>query len=211
VLCFAKNRPSPYPHCNPRGTKSFRGVLDHIKATLRMGSVGKPDKENVCDYAINRADHIRAIVLLFNGHIVLPSRASRFHRFLVRYNTLSPVTRNGPEIPFIGGTLLPTLQDDWLLGFTEAEGCLTCSVLPTPTSSSVTLRYFVSQNDEENIVLWKHLQYLFKGGTVLRGAEAGKSHWMFAVSGLTDPKRGLPIIYGYFDARELVGIKRVME
>jgi hypothetical protein len=185
-----------------------RGVLDHIKATLGMGGVGKPDNENVCDYAINRADHIRAIVLLFNGHIVLPSRASQFQRFLARYNKLNPNLRNGPQIPFIGGTLLPTLQDDWLLGFTEAEGCFTCSVLPTATSSLVTLRYFVSQNYEENIVVWKHLQYLFKGGTILRRVGTDKSHWMYAVSGFTDPKRGLPIIYEYFDARELVGIKR---
>jgi hypothetical protein len=29
---------------------------EYIKATLGMGSVGKPDNENVCDYAINRAD-----------------------------------------------------------------------------------------------------------------------------------------------------------
>jgi hypothetical protein len=149
---------------------------------------------------------------------VLPSRASQFQRFLARYNKLNPNIRNGPQIPFIGpqipfigGTLLPTLQDDWLLGLTEAEGCLTCSGLPTATSSSVTPRYFVSQKNEENIVLWKHLQFLFKGGTILRRAGTDKGHWMYAVSGLTDPKRGLPIIYEYFDARELVGIKRVME
>jgi hypothetical protein len=56
--------------------------------------------------------------------------------------------------------------------------------------------------------VWEHLQYLFKGGTILRKWEVDKFHLSYAVSGFTNPKCGLPIIYGYFDARKLIGIKR---
>jgi hypothetical protein len=91
-----------------------------MQATLGMGTVQKPDFEGCLDYSIDRADHIRAILLIFNGNMVMPTRAPRFVLFLAKYNALSAVTRNGPEIPLIEGTILPTLEDDWLLGFTEA-------------------------------------------------------------------------------------------
>jgi hypothetical protein len=62
-----------------------------------------------------------------------------------------------------------------------------------------------------------NLRYLFKGGTVLCTAKEEvvqgstkevPGHWQFAVSGFDNLSRGVPIIYGYFDARKLIGIKR---
>jgi LAGLIDADG endonuclease len=119
--CFVLNKTSYLSFVVTQGVAN-RGVLDYIQRNLGMGVVGKPHVDGGCDYYINRTDHIRAIVLLFNGNIVLPTRVLRFRHFLDKYNALPAETRNGLQIPFVEGTLLPSLQDDWLLGFTEAEG-----------------------------------------------------------------------------------------
>jgi LAGLIDADG endonuclease len=117
-------------------------VLHHIKKTLGFGVMTYNKTENVYQLTITRLDHVRAIIFLFNGNMVLPSREARFQTFLIAFNARADTV----SVPYIGLTLLPTLQDTWLLGFSEAEGCFHARL---NGRSFVTL-YSVSQNGTVN-------------------------------------------------------------
>jgi hypothetical protein len=70
-----------------------------------MGSVIKQG-ERVYRLIINKREHIRLILLLFNGNIVLPTRKIQFNKFLSIYNNKSNI-----NISYIPSKVLPTLND----------------------------------------------------------------------------------------------------
>jgi hypothetical protein len=62
-------------------------------------------------------------------------------------------------IEFNPNLILPTLNDTWLLGFTDSEGCFTCSILNN--SNGFKVRYILSQKYEINKYILIHILYLF--------------------------------------------------
>jgi len=103
-------------------------VLEKIKNTLNFGRVIKQNK-NANRYIVEQKELIELIILIFNGNMRLPSRIKRFERFLevynkkaikgkIRLNTIEKIT-NKKEL---------TLNDAWLSGFTDSEGCFTITI-----------------------------------------------------------------------------------
>jgi hypothetical protein len=80
-------------------------ILYKIQNLLNMGSVIKQG-ERVYRLIINKKEHIRLILLLFNGNIVLPTRKIQFNKFLSTYNNKSNI-----NISYISSKVLPTLND----------------------------------------------------------------------------------------------------
>nr|YP_010470466.1 LAGLIDADG endonuclease [Inonotus hispidus]UVF37954.1 LAGLIDADG endonuclease [Inonotus hispidus] len=95
-------------------------------------------------------------------------------------------------IKFVDSKILPSLNNSWLSGFTDAEGCFTVSFLSKP-SNAFRLRYIVSQKGDENLPVLSHLILLFKGGVI--EAHSAKSNYSYILSG----KDNCYKIYNYFN------------
>nr|ADW79434.1 putative LAGLIDADG endonuclease [Colletotrichum lindemuthianum] len=103
-------------------------ILHFIKETLGFGKV-IPQSANVSRFVTQNKREIEIIVHLFNGNIILPSRKTIFDHFVQGFNTWVSKGRiklNTVEVKH--RDLLPSLKDNWLAGFTDAEGCFTCSI-----------------------------------------------------------------------------------
>jgi hypothetical protein len=63
---------------------------------------------------IQRIQHLRLIMFLFNGNLILPSRKIQFNKFLLAYNS-----KSDSPIDYLPLNNAITLDNSWLLGFTE--------------------------------------------------------------------------------------------
>lgn len=118
-------------------------VLHYILNNLGFGKVIQQSKSNKTHrFIVQDMKHLLLICLIFNGNMVFFTRNSRFLTFLSAYNDLA-LRMKLEIINPIFDTLLPTLQDNWLLGLTDAEGCFNLSLLSN--SKAYRLRFIISQ------------------------------------------------------------------
>jgi hypothetical protein len=95
-------------------------ILNYIAETLGFGSVIKQG-DTTSRFIVQDKVGLSLIVALFNGNIVLPSKKESFKVFIEMYNKLVSKGRITLEtVLFIGSTVRPTLEDNWLAGFTDA-------------------------------------------------------------------------------------------
>lgn len=141
--CFFVNNRKEVSFILIQGTSNLL-LLQIILDTLNMGRILKQGPR-VYRFIIHKKEHLELIILLFNGHLILPSRKIQFHKFLFSYNS-RPF---GLPIPYMTSNLLPSLDNAWLLGFTESEGCFTISLLSN--SLAFRTRYVISQKGDINI------------------------------------------------------------
>jgi len=164
---------------------------------LGFGSVARQGK-NTHRYVCNSRLDCFLIALIFNGNMVLPSKLASFEAFLARFNEMAvnPGARvRTPVVPFIPTTILPTLSDNWLLGFADAEGCFTCSFLTGVTA--YRFRFMIAQKWAINAPILEHLTTLL-GGTVLPHTVADV--FELTVNGL----RNQTAVMAYFDSHKLL-------
>ena len=167
-------------------------LLYLIQKNLNMGNIIKQGPR-VFRFVINKKEHIRLIILLFNGNIILPSRKTQFNQFLIAYNQ-----KNIP-IDYILNNSTISLDNPWLLGFTEAEGCFTISLLNN--SLAYRTRFILSQKGDINVPILSSLIQLFSSGTI--EAHSKKDNYSFIISGISNIQN----IYSYFDKFPFLGIK----
>jgi hypothetical protein len=74
--------------------------------------------------------------------MVFPTRNSKFLIFLSTYNALAIRMKLAIITPILD-TILPSLKDSWLAGFTDAEGCFTVSLLAN--SNAYRFRFIIGQ------------------------------------------------------------------
>jgi hypothetical protein len=167
-------------------------ILYYIQETLGFGKVIKQG-ERTSRYIVQDINNLYLIILLFNGNIVLPTRKIRFNSFLSKFNEKVGKGKIKSLIPInpINSNLLPSLNNSWLSGFTDAEGCFTCSFLSN--SNAFRLRYLVSQKGDINLPILSHLILLFQGGAL--EAHSIKSNYSYILSGLKPCYN----VYSYFD------------
>ncbi len=102
-------------------------ILQLIYNKLGFGKVRKQGKRT-SRYIVEGKKELELINSLFNGNIVLPSKQQSFKKFLDVYN--QKVIKGKillHPIEYIESTILPHLDNSWLTGFTDAEGCFTVS------------------------------------------------------------------------------------
>ena len=112
---------------------------------------------NYYRYIVEDNSNIRFLTLLFNGNLVITRRVTQLQ-------TWAQVLGN---IEIITTTILPSLQDAWLSGFTDAEGCFNIVVLPRPntvTGFRVIFRFILDQKGAEQLLL--HIRSLLEYGNV---------------------------------------------
>ena len=97
------------------------------------------------------------MISIFNGNIITKAKIIQFKLWLEAFNS-----KYKTNINYIESKLKVTLDNAWLSGFTDAEGCFTCSVLISKEGKTiVTVRYIISQKDD--IEFSKHAALILKG------------------------------------------------
>ncbi len=189
--CFTVNKRNSLSFIITQGTANIK-VLTHIQETQGMGRVIKQGPR-VHRYIIERREYIEIIIHLFNGNMIQPTRKDRFSMFLTAYN------EKGPMIPYLPSNNLPGLSDNWLLGFTEAEGCFTITLFNN--TNSFRTRYILTQKGDSNLPIFSHLIQLFGAGKI--EGHSAKDNYNYIVSGI----KNINNIYSYFDNKEFIGNK----
>jgi len=102
------------------------------------------------------------IISILNGNIFLATKKEQFKLWLEAYNK-----KYKENIIYLEDLNKPTLDNSWLCGFTDAEGCFTCSItdnIDKPKRNSlVRLRYILSQ--KSNLDQMKYLAEMLNGKT----------------------------------------------
>ena len=182
-------------------------VLHFIKHHFGLGSVNKVYTKNACRYRLGGIKAISCLILLFNGNIVVPKFHKRFTLFLEKYNQkiTNPLakqqTKDLPVIKLLKQLKQPALNDAWISGFTDAEGCF----YATYDNKYKRWRYYytIDQQGEDNNVVLKHLKQLWGIGIVQHYKP--DDHWVFRVHNLD---HNLTRIVPYFERYSLKTKKR---
>lgn len=154
------------------------------------------------------------IALIFNGEIRTPSKLKSFNEFLnllnIKINALVK-SRKLKKLGFSSQEKLfevinpfdkikdLTLDDNWLIGFVDAEGCFHVSFSnkysKRPNSFSILFDLTQKGDDNRKMILNK-LMLLFGVGTVNK--HYNENCWSYRVCGINNTK----VIMNYFDKKD---------
>lgn len=98
-------------------------LLKYIKNNLSIGNVciNSNKLENYRWQVYNQLD-VKLLIHLFNGNTVLPVRYVKLSMFIANIN-IKLLKNNEKIITIINNCKLPRLDNAWLAGFTDGEGC----------------------------------------------------------------------------------------
>jgi hypothetical protein len=175
-------------------------ILEYIKETLGFGKVISQSKIT-SRYVTQNKKEIELIIHLFNGNLILPRRKEKFEEFVKGFNTwvskgrilLNPVERKYTSI-------LPSLDNYWLSGFTDGEGSFTCSI---NKDKGFSFNFNISQKWEQNIIILEHFCILFNGGIVTKHTMDNVNE--YRIGGLQNSQN----VFLYFDHYPLMTKKYV--
>lgn len=144
-------------------TQSYSNVktLYYIKKQLGFGRVNEQDKNNnTWQFRVRDKNGLFNIINIFNGNVYLPYRQNQFKLFLEGYNKY--YNTNIEYIP-LNNNWKPSFNDNWLLGFIDAEGCFYCYYKDKDLNNNnkISIRFILSQKTTINII--NELNDLLKG------------------------------------------------
>lgn len=172
-------------------------VLNYIKDNLCFGKViVQSSRQKTHRYLVQDIKNISLICELFNGNMVFPTRKARFISFLSFFNERL-LKKNVETIPIIYNNITLSLNDCWLLGITDAEGCFSSSILSN--SYAYRIRYILSQKWDVNKEVLSNILDLFGAniGSIVPHNEPNT--WEIRINGV----KNCEIILNYFDKHNL--------
>jgi LAGLIDADG endonuclease len=138
-------------------------ILKTIQNTLNFGRVIKQGKSTY-RFIVEQKILMELIILIFNGNMLLPSRIKRFKNFIEIYNKKAIKGKIIlSQIEYKQSKNDPSLDNAWLSGFTDGEGCFTISIKKT---TGFTIRFILSQKHESNLTIFSKLILLFSAGNI---------------------------------------------
>ena len=119
--------------------------------------------------------------------MVFPTRKARFVTFLSAFNE-TLLKKNLMPITPLDLSVTPSLNDAWISGITDAEGCFSCSILSN--SSGYRFRYIFTQKWEANKFILESLLNIFSIYLVQGSVEphSQTNLWEFRVNGIKTVK-----------------------
>ena len=121
-------------------------ILFYIKKQLGFGSVSVQDKVNKTHhFRVRNKKDILTLIQIFNGNIITKYKINQFKLWVEGFNKVYKM-----DIKCLDQQHPLNLENAWLSGFTDAEGCFTSSVLTSKVTGKtiVTVRYVVSQKND---------------------------------------------------------------
>ena len=148
-------------------TQKETAILNHIHETLGIGRV-----RTYGPYSRYRVDDKKGILVLtalFNGNLVLDKRKVQVKKWL---DILNIEQRNN--------NVLPLLNNSWLSGFIDAEGCFNVTLFKRKSMRLgylVKLRFMIDQKDSlHNMLFIKDQLNLFLTHRKLKKGSIGTMH-----------------------------------
>lgn len=133
-------------------TQKESGILYYVYNKLGIGTVkhfpqGRSgNKNDFYRWIIDNPSHILTLAFLFNGNLAIAHRIRQLALWVKALNS-----RFGPNTIKLKDTAVSvTLQDAWLSGFTDAEGCFNISIRSNARYALghvVKMRYILDQKD----------------------------------------------------------------
>ena len=143
-------------------TQKESAILFHIKNKLGVGNVkhfpqGKSgNKNDFYRLIIDDTTHILLLAFLFNGNLALTHRIRQLSLWVKVLNS-----RFGEDtILLINTPISVTLQNSWLSGFTDAEGCFNVSITSNTRYALghvIKMRYLLDQKDSSILTVIRNL------------------------------------------------------
>jgi hypothetical protein len=131
--------------------------------------------------------------------MVFFTRYFRFLTFISVYNEIALRLKLDLINP-IFDTVLPTLNDHWFVGFTDAQGYFCLSLLYN--SLGYRLKFSISINWEVNKSVLIHISSIFGVGSV--SSHSASNNWELIINGVKNTSHILP----YFETHELYSKKK---
>lgn len=143
-------------------TQKESAILYHIQKKLGIGIVkhfpqGKSGKKN--DFyrlIVDNGSHILLLAFLFNGNLAMTQRIQQLSLWVKALN--HRFVNN--TVIFINTPVIITLQDSWLSGFTDAEGCFNVSITSNKRYSLgnvIKMRYLLDQKNSSILLAIRNL------------------------------------------------------
>lgn len=194
--CFIYAKRGDLSFVITQSTKDVQ-ILNYIKNNLGFGKVIKQSiKGNTHRFVIQDKNNLFIICLLFNGNMVFSTRNARFLTFLSAFNE-KLLKLNLPIIKPKINTILPTLQDGWISGISDGEGCFSSSLLSN--SSAYRIRYILTQKWESNKYVLEYISTLFNQSITSVNPHTQKNVYELRVNGV----KNITKLFPYFDKYSL--------
>jgi hypothetical protein len=176
-------------------TQKESAILYHIHNKLGIGTVKhfpqgtSGNKNDFYRLIVDNPSHILLLAFLFNGNLALTHRVQQLSLWVKALNN-----RFGENtLLFINIAISVTLQDAWLSGFTDAEGCFNVSITSNERytlKNVIRMRYLLDQKDSSILLV---IQKLFGFGKVTLRSKTD-SVYRYTVTGFKSNKK----IISYF-------------
>ena len=143
-------------------TQKESAILYHIQKKLGIGAVkhfpqGKSGNKNgFYRWSVDNSSHILLLAFLFNSNLALTHRIQQLFSWVQVLNKRFGVD----TILFVKSPVLITLQDAWLSGFTDAEGCFNVSITSNTRYALgyvIRMRYLLDQKDSSVLLIIRNL------------------------------------------------------
>ena len=167
-------------------TQKESHILFYIQKRLGIGIVKhfpqgtSGNKNDFYRLIVDNYSDILLLAFLFNGNLAVEHRILQLASWVkVLNNRFGSYT-----IIFINVPVVVTLQDSWLSGFTDAEGCFNVSITSNPRytlASVIKMRYLLDQKDNTILNIIKNL-FGF-GKVTLRSGKEGSGVYRYTATG----------------------------
>jgi hypothetical protein len=170
-------------------------VLQYIQEILGFGKVISQSAKT-SRYVTQSKREIDIIISIFNGNTVLPTRKIQVNKFINGFNIwVNKGNIRLEQVMFIHNHIKPSLNNSWLAGFTDGEGCFSCSI---KAKKGFSINYSIAQKGEINIIILEHIRSMFKLGKVSN--HFVKNVYEYRISGI----KACSNIFPYFDEYTLL-------
>jgi hypothetical protein len=125
-------------------TQKEEAILHHIQNVLQVGYVKNYGKFS--RYIVRDNESILFLINIFNGNLFLDKRRIQLKNWLNIFN-----------IDELNYNVKPNLNDAWISGFVDAEGCFNSSLFKRKAMTlgyQVKLRFMIDQKDSLNDMLY---------------------------------------------------------
>lgn len=188
-------------------TQKESNVLYFIQKFLGIGHVkyfpqGKSNNNNgFYRLIVEKQSHLLLLAYLFNGNLVLTHRINQLSLWVNYFNI-----KFNKNIKLINKSANISLQDPWLSGFTDAEGCFTASIINNSTHA-YRVRYILSQKHFCNKYVLEHILSEFNKVTQVKIGQvyphSNNNNWEIRINGYKNCIK----LFFYFDKYPLKTIK----
>jgi hypothetical protein len=176
-------------------TQNESKILYQIKENLDFGSVTYDKLAKTYRFKVLDLPSILKLTYLFNGNLFLIHRINQLEKWIEILKSKSI------NIEHINTKVNISLQDGWLSGFTDSEGCFNVHIFKNDKYSlgaTTKLRFILDQNDK---LALENIRYLFLTGYV---SKRSRNTFRFTAESLSK----LKIIINYFKLFQLKTIKK---